>query len=277
MEQHVTGQEAVAGRVKIDACLPSAARIYDYFLGGKDNFEIDRQAAAAALRIWPTARVGARENRAFLGRVVHFLVEEAGVRQFLDIGAGLPSVYNVHEVAQAVSPDCRVVYVDNDPMVLAQARALLASSPEGRTAYIRADLRQPEKLLADPAVRETLDFSQPIALMLIAVLHFIPDSDDPAGIIRTLLAALPAGSYLAASHVTPEFAPDMLEATSRIYRSGGMTGKLRDSQELAEMAFRGLVMADPGLVLVSQWRPPPGVPLPRPAEVNCIGGVGRKP
>ena len=192
----------------IDLTKPSAARMYDYYLGGKDNFAADRATAEQAMQSWGAVRTAVRENRAFLGRAVRHLVSEAGIRQFLDIGTGLPSANNVHEVAQEVAPGCRVVYVDNDPIVLAHARVLLDSHPDGRTAYIDADLRDPAGILSDPVVSETLDLSQPVALMLVAILHFLTDEDDPAGIVAHLLDALPAGSYLVASHVTPEHDPE---------------------------------------------------------------------
>ena len=192
---------------EIDTSKPHPARMYDYFIGGKNHFAADRETAAKVLQNSPSTRTAARENRAFLGRAVRYLAAEAGIRQFLDIGTGLPTTSNVHEVAQAVAPSSRVVYTDNDPMVLAHARALLTSAPEGRTAYIHADLRDPAAILSDPATRDVLDFSQPIALMLVAVLHFIPDEDNPAAILATLLDALPSGSYLVASHSTAEHAP----------------------------------------------------------------------
>jgi hypothetical protein len=207
---------------EIDTSKPHPARMYDYYLGGKDHFAADREAADKALATKPEARIGARENRAFLGRAVRYLAGEVGIRQFLDIGTGLPTTNNVHEVAQAVAPTSHVVYADNDPMVLAHARALLASAPEGRTAYIHADLRDPAAILADPVTRDVLDFSQPIALMLVAVLHFIPDEDKPAEIIATLLDALPPGSYLIASHASGEHHPAANAASvQHAYQDGG--------------------------------------------------------
>src|ERR1700746_3232091 len=191
-------------QAEIDTSKPHAARIYDYLLGGKDHFAIDRETAEKGIKLIPTGRTAARENRAFLGRVVRYLVAEAGIRQFLDIGTGLPTTNNVHDVAQAVELSARVVYADNDPLVLAHARALLTSSPQGRTAYIQADLREPEAILASPVVRDVLDFSQPVALITVAVLHFIHDEFKPAAALATILNALPSGSYLAASHVTGE-------------------------------------------------------------------------
>jgi SAM-dependent methyltransferase len=262
---------------QIDTTRAHAARMYDYYLGGKNHFAADREVADQVLRTMPQARTVARENRAFLGRAVRFLTAEAGIRQFLDIGTGLPTVASVHEVAQSVAPSCRVVYADNDPLVLAHARALLTSSPEGRTAYIPADLRDPEAILASPAVRATLDLSQPVALLLVAVLHFLPDEDGPAEAVATLLRALAPGSYLVASHVTAEHDPAGWAAGNRAYSSAGVRGQLRDSDEFARLAFTGLDLVPPGVVLVSEWRRDDDGPLPSPAEVSCYGGVGRKP
>jgi O-methyltransferase involved in polyketide biosynthesis len=208
---------------------------------------------------------------------VRFLVAEAGIRQFLDIGTGLPSANNVHEVAQGLVPSCRVVYVDNDPIVLAHARALLTSAPEGRTSYIQADLREPEKILGDPVTRQTLDFSQPIALMLVAVLHFVPDEEQPRQIVDTLLGALPPGSYLVASHVTPEHDPEGVGGLVRTYQASGLPAQARAAADFAGLAFRGLDMADPGLVLVSEWRPDAGAVRPQASEVNWYGAIARKP
>jgi len=262
---------------RIDTEKPHTARIYDYYLGGKDNFAADRRTAERAMQSWPAVRTAVRENRAFLGRAVRFLVAEAGIRQFLDIGTGLPSANNVHEVAQGLVPSCRVVYVDNDPIVLAHARALLTSTPEGKTAYIHADLREPEKILSDPVTKATLDFSQPIALMLVAVLHFVPDSDGPRRIVDTLLDALPSGSYLAASHVTPEHDPVGVGGLERTYQASGLPAQARVADDFAELAFRGLDMVEPGLVLVSEWRPAAGGVRPPASEVNWYGAIARKP
>lgn len=261
----------------IDFSRPHSARMYDYFLGGKDHFAVDRETAQAAMRAWPAVRTAARENRKFLGRAVRYLAAEAGVRQFLDIGAGLPSAGNVHEVAQQAAPDSRVVYVDNDPLVLVHARTLLTSAPTGRTAYIEADLRDPGRVLADPAVRDTLDLGQPVALILVAILHFLADEDDPGGIVRALLGALPPGSWLVASHVTPEHDPAGVHGLERVYREGGVTAQARTAAEFADLVFPGLELVAPGLVLVSQWRPDSDGPQPLPSEVNWYGGVARKP
>jgi SAM-dependent methyltransferase len=261
----------------IDTSRPHPARIYDYYLGGKNHFAADRETAAKVLQSTPHPRTFARENRAFLGRAVRYLAAEAGIRQFLDIGAGLPTTSNVHEVAQAAAPSSRVVYVDNDPMVLAHARALLTSSPEGRTGYIHADLRSPAAILADPMIRDVLDFGQPIALMLVAIVHFITDGDKPAEIVASLLDALPSGSYLVASHATTEHNLVEGAAVQRAYREAGIPVQLRDSDDFARLAFSGLELVPPGVVLVSEWRRTGSSPHPAPAEVNCYGGMARKP
>jgi SAM-dependent methyltransferase len=259
----------------IDTTKAHSARVYDYYLGGKDHFAADRETAQKAMQSWGAVRTAVRENRAFLGRAVRYLASEAGIRQFLDIGTGLPSVGNVHEVAQEVAPESRVVYVDNDPIVLAHARALLNSAPQGRTAYIQADLRDPGSILASPAVNETLDLSRPVALMLVAILHFLVDADDPARVVATLLGALAQGSYLVASHVTPEHDPEGVHGLERTYRQAGIPAQTRTAEEFSALAFRGLEMIDPGVVLVSEWRRPAG-PRPTAAEVNWYGAIGRK-
>jgi hypothetical protein len=262
---------------EINTSRPHPARIYDYALGGKNHFAADREVAEKSFASFPSGRIASRANRAFLGRAVRYLAAEAGIRQFLDIGTGLPTTGNVHEVAQRVAPSSRVVYVDNDPLVLAHARALLTSSPEGRTAYIHADLRDPAAILSDPATRDVLDFSQPIALMLVSILHFIPDEDKPAEILRTLLDALPSGSYLSASHGTAEHDPVGWAGVERAYREARLPTQLRDSDEFARLAFTGMKLVSPGVVLVSEWRPSASGPRPTAAEVSCYGGVARKP
>jgi hypothetical protein len=273
----VEGSTPEAALPEIDTSKPHPARMYDYYLGGKNHFAADRETAEMGLATWRAGRVAARENRAFLGRAVRFLVAEAGITQFLDIGTGLPTTNNVHEVAQAIEPSARVVYADNDPLVLAHARALLTSSPEGRTAYIQADLRDPQSILSDPAVREVLDFSQPIALMLVAVLHFVPDEFKPAQIMATLLDALPPGSYLVASHITGEHDPVGPATGARAYRAAGLPAQLRDADQFADLAFPGLELVPPGVTLVSEWRPQGSGPRPTPAEVSWYGGVAKIP
>jgi S-adenosyl methyltransferase len=263
--------------VEIDSSKPHSARMYDYFIGGKNHFAADREAAAEVLKRSPSVRIAARENRAFLGRAVRYLAADAGIRQFLDIGTGLPTTSNVHNVAQDAAPDAHIVYADNDPLVLAHARALLTSAPQGRTAYIHADLRSPAAILSDPATRDLLDFTKPIALIMVAILHFIQDEDKPAQILSTLLDALPSGSYLAASHLTTEHDPVATAAGQQAMHRVGITMQKRDSDDFAALAFRGLELVPPGVVLVSEWRPTDPGPRPTPAEVNCYGGVARKP
>jgi SAM-dependent methyltransferase len=262
---------------EIDTSRPHPARIYDFFIGGQNNFPADRETAAQILRRSPTAHIAAQQNRAFLGRAVRYLTAEAGITQFLDIGSGLPTTSNVHEVAQAITPSARVVYVDNDPLVLAQARDLLTSSPEGRTAYLPGDLRDPAAILSHPETQAVLDFGQPVALMLVAILHLTPDEFGPAQIIATLLRALPPGSYLVASHLTTEHDPAATSAGQQTMREAGMAMQKRDSGRFAELAFSGLDLVPPGVVLASEWRPDGPGPRPLPAEVNCYAGVARKP
>jgi hypothetical protein len=248
-------------------------------IGGKNHFEADREMAGALLQALPNSRTAARENRGFLGRAVRYLTAEAGIRQFLDIGTGLPTANNVHEIAQFVDPASRVVYVDNDPMVLAHARALLTSTPEGRTAYIDADLHDPAAILAHPSVAGTFDFSQPVALTLISVAHFLQDDDvpAPAQVIATLVDALPPGSYVAASHLTAEHNLESVSQGQGSIRGGGIGVQPRDSGEFARLLFAGLDLIPPGVVLVSEWRPGSPAPRPLPSEVNMYGGVARKP
>jgi hypothetical protein len=261
---------------EIDASKPHPARMYDYFIGGSNHFAVDRETAERVLRHSPSVPVAARENRAFLGRAVAYLTAEAGIRQFLDIGSGLPAAGNVHEVAQAIAPSARVVYVDNDPLVLAHARALLTSDPVGRTAYIQADLRDPAAILSHPDTRAVLDFGQPVALMLVAVLHFVPDEFRPAEIIQTLVGALPSGSYVVASHLTTEHDPAATSAGQQTMRAAGMAMQKRDSGVFASLAFSGLELVPPGVVLASEWRPAGAGPRPLPSEVNCYAGMARK-
>jgi hypothetical protein len=256
----------------IDTSAPHPARVYDYWLGGKDNFEADRQAAQAAMEIFPYTVQSARACRRYLARVVRFLAAEQGIRQFLDIGTGLPSADNVHEVAQAAAPDSRIVYVDNDPIVLVHARALLTSSSEGSTSYIDADLRDSGRIL-DEAQR-SLDFSQPVAVMLMAILHFIPDAADPARIIRTLMASLPAGSYLALGHHTADIFPELEEFARYLSRQNpDYTATLRSRDQVTGY-FDGLELVPPGVVQISQWRPDSAYDSDLPAAL--WGGVARK-
>ncbi|MER6594487.1 SAM-dependent methyltransferase [Micromonospora purpureochromogenes] len=265
---------------RIDTSVAHPARRYNYWLGGKDNFQADRESGDAISARFPTIRTSALENRRFLQRAVRHLTREAGIRQFLDIGTGIPTADNTHEVAQRVAPESRVVYVDNDPIVLAHARALLTSSPEGATAYIDADLRDPEKILRHPDLLRTIDLSRPVGLMLVAILHFVPDADDPYAVVRRLLEALPPGSYLAASHATHEYLPPAVAAEARAAARGGGPHGLINLRTLDEFTgfFEGLELVEPGLCSVAEWRAETE-PQPRPsvAEVSMYGGVARKP
>jgi hypothetical protein len=264
---------------EIDTTKPHPARIYDYFLGGKDNFAADRETARQVATAWPAIRTSVRENRAFLARAVRYLAAEAGIDQFLDIGSGLPSVGNVHEVAQSVIPSARVVYVDNDPIVHVHGRALLASKPEGKCAYIQADLRQPKKILEHPVVRETLDLDRPIGLILVAVIHFLMPEDDPADIVRVLVDALAPGSYVVASHGSIEYGTkEEADAVLGPFRAAGVAIAPRDARDFADLVFDGLELVSPGVVLIPEWRPRSDTTLrPSAREVGSNGGVARKP
>lgn len=250
-----------------------SARIYNYWLGGKDNFAADREAGEQAIAANPGIRTDVRANREFLARAVRYLASACGIRQFLDIGTGLPTASNTHEVAQAVAPDSRIVYVDNDPIVLTHARALLTSTPEGATDYIDADLRDTSAILR--SAQRTLDFSQPVALMLLIVLHMIPDTDDPYGIVSQLMEELPPGSYLVLAHPASDIhAAKMAEMTKRVNeRMTGPKATMRDRAAVGRF-FHGLELLEPGLVQPQQWRPEPGQLTPTQVTAWC--GVARK-
>ncbi len=254
-----------------DTSVAHVARVYDYWLGGKDNFAVDRAAGDQAIAAYPDIVYSVRANRAFLARAVRFLAGEAGIRQFLDIGTGIPSANNTHEVAQATAPDTRVVYVDNDPTVLAHARALLTSGPAGVTDYIDADLRDTGTILDIAA--HTLDFSKPVAIMLMAIVHLIPDSDDPYSIVSRLLAAAPPGSYLAMSHIAADMTPAITTAGQRVSQFIQQQQTYRTHEEVLRF-FDGLELAEPGLVRVPEWRPASELEAKTPAVL--WGGVGRK-
>ncbi|OAA27099.1 S-adenosyl methyltransferase [Frankia sp. EI5c] len=256
--------------------VPHSARMYDFFLGGKDNFPADREAAEQALTAFPTLRIAAQQNRAFVHRATRFLAGEVGLHQFLDIGTGIPTSPNLHEVAQGIAPGARVVYADNDPIVLAHARALLASTPEGRTAYLNADVREPEKILGSTEVRETLDLTRPIALSLIAILHFFPDADEVADLLRRYLDALPSGSYLALTHATSDAAPDEADRLVEIYRQRGIPLTTRPLAEV-EGFFAGLELVEPGVRFVHRWRAEVAPDGPTDAQVSWYGGIARIP
>ncbi|GAA2243449.1 MULTISPECIES: SAM-dependent methyltransferase [Kitasatospora] len=254
--------------------IPHPARMYDYYLGGKDNFPADREAAERVIALGPMVRLGARANRDFLQRAVRHLAE-LGVTQFLDIGTGIPTAGNTHEIAQQVHPDAKVAYVDNDPIVLVHSRALLAGS-HGTTTVVQADLRDPAAVLAAPEVRELIDFGQPVALLLFAILHFIDESDDPYGIVRQLVDDLPSGSYLALSHGTSDFAsPAEHEKGTAVYRTA--TAQLTPrSREQVLRFFDGLELLEPGLVTAPLWRPDQEA-RSTDATTGLWAGVARKP
>jgi trans-aconitate methyltransferase len=255
--------------------VPHSARIYDYLLGGKDNFEADRAAAAAIVRRSPRLPRSMRANRSFMVRMAHYLATGLGFRQFLDIGTGLPTAPNMHEVVQRAAPESRIVYVDNDPIVLVHARALLTSAPLGRTAYINADLRDPQAILNAPEM-EILDFGKPVALCLLAILQFIPDDDVVRGVIEQLMRPLAPGSALALSTVTTDSAPDESGRIVTAYNAHGIPLKARGRAEV-ERLFAGLDLIDPGVVLVNHWHPDEVAGAVPDEHVGMYGGVALKP
>jgi len=275
-EDRVTEQGFSAA--EIDTSKPHPARLYDFYLGGKDHYEVDREAAFEALAAFPSIQICAQVNRFFMHRATRWLAAEAGIRQFLDIGTGIPTEPNLHQIAQGIAPETRVVYADNDPIVLTHARALLRSSPEGRTAYIHADVREPESILDAAALHDTLDMNQPVALSLNAVMHFVPDESKPYDLVATLVDALPSGSYLVVSHCTGEFAPEAWEEMVAVYRRGGIPAQVRSAGEVARF-FDGLEFVEPGLEVPHRWKPEPGQPLAdvTDAEASFYAGVARKP
>jgi hypothetical protein len=261
---------------EIDTSVPHVARVYDYLLGGKANFRVDREAAERAYSAWPGGlegvRTDARAHRAVLGRVVRYLAVEAGIRQFLDIGTGVPKENNVHEVAQRVAPESRIVYVDRDPIVLAHAHVLLRGTRQGATRYIYGELREPEVILQ--AAAETLDFTRPTAVLLFGILHFFDEDDDPAGIVRRLTSQLAPGSYVAITHLARDVAGDALTETfSRLNAEMAESVVLRTRDEVAAL-FGDLESIEPGVVQVPQWHPAPDAPAPGPLPMWC--GVARK-
>jgi S-adenosyl methyltransferase len=252
------------------------ARVYDYWLGGKDNFPADRALAEMMIQAIPNMRGLAAANRSFLRRAVRYLAVEAGVRQFLDIGTGIPTSPNVHEVAQEAAPDARVVYVDNDPIVLAHARALLTSQAAGETAFIMADLREPKSILDHPTLAATLDLSQPVAVMLVAVLMYFRDTDDPNPfeMVATVMEPMPSGSYLAVTHPTPDFNPEETARAVAAAEAAGITLVPRGQAEIARF-FSGLDVVDPGVTPVLSWRP--DEPPADPRSAYYWAGIARKP
>jgi hypothetical protein len=273
---HTVGADGVLAstgdRPGFDVSVAHQARIYNYWLGGKDNYAADRKAADEAIAAYPGVVTGARANRQFLARAVGHLAVDAGIRQFLDLGTGIPAANNTHEVAQAVAPESRVVYVDYDPVVLAHARALLASNKDGLIDYLDADLRETDTILEQAS--RTLDFSRPVAIMLIAILHAIGDEDDPHGIVASVMDAVPSGSYLVLSHVASDIDPEQIaEATARLNQLSHQHFTLRDHAQVLRF-FDGLELLDPGVVRVEEWRAPALETRDRSA---MWGAVGRKP
>jgi hypothetical protein len=245
-----------AGRPPFDTSVANQARIYDYLLGGKDNYEADRAAVDAVLKVAPELGFTARANRAFLGRAVRYFTAEAGIRQFLDIGTGIPTAGNTHQVAQAIAPETRVVYVDYDPIVLAHARALLTSHEAGATEYIDADLRDTDRILTQAA--RLLDFSKPVAVTLLMILHVIPDSDDPYALVARVMDAMPPGSYLAASHLGSELLDqDAKQGFEGIVSRTAQQQYIGRNREQMARFFDGTDLVEPGLVRVEEWRPDP--------------------
>ncbi len=261
-------------RVPFDTSRPHMARVYDFWLGGKDNFAADRAVAEQVAAAYPDVRVAVRAQRMFLARAVHFLVTEAGIRQFLDIGTGLPSASNTHQVAQEAAPEARVVYVDNDPIVLSHARALLTSSPEGATAYLDADLRATGTILERAA--GVLDFGQPIAVMLLGILQGFPGQEEPGAIIARLMDAVPPGSYLAISQIAGDVATEeVAEGVQRYNQQAAAPVAARTHAEVRQF-FAGLDLVDPGVVQVHRWQAGAGDPG-HDRELAIYAGVARKP
>ncbi|GGX59060.1 SAM-dependent methyltransferase [Streptomyces minutiscleroticus] len=271
----MTDHESPSGpavRPNIDISVPHSARIWNYWLGGKDNYPVDEEAGDAYTAVFPGIVTIARSSRAFLGRSIRYLVEEAGIRQFLDVGTGLPTVDNTHEVAQRLAPESRVVYVDNDPLILVHARVLLTSSPEGATDYVEANLYEPERILA--AAAETLDLAQPTALILSGILGHVADYEQARRIVRELMAGLPSGSHLCVNDGSRGTDPDYEQAQDGYNETGAVPYFLRPVDKI-EAFFEGLELVEPGVVSVPLWRPEDGSAAPTP--IGQHGGVGRKP
>ncbi|MBL1095434.1 SAM-dependent methyltransferase [Streptomyces coffeae] len=257
--------------------IPHSARVYDYLIGGKTNYAPDRAAGDASALAYPSLPISMKQTRIFMHRVTRYLAREHGIRQFLDIGTGIPTQPNLHEVAQEAAPEARVVYVDNDPIVLTHARHLMTSTSEGRTEYIDADIRNVDSILGAQQLHEVLDLKQPVALSLIAIMHFVLDEDDPQGIVRRLMSELAPGSFLALTIFTGDSNPEGVAGVGREYNERGIPLQIRDKAE-TERFFEGLDLIDPGITLVHHWRPDErdaseGV---RDADVSMYGGVALK-
>ncbi len=259
------------GLAPIDTSKPHPARMYDYYLDGKDSYPVDWEAADRVISLFPDIKTGARVNRSFMHRASRLLAE-CGVRQFLDIGTGIPTEPNLHQVVQGVTPSTRVVYVDNDPIVLRHAEALLRSAPEGLTKYIAADVREPEKIIK--GAKEVLNFDEPVALSMVALLHFVSDDHRPYELVNQLLDSLPPGSYLMLSHVTGDFDPETWGQIVGIYRESGVPAQVRSRDEFSRF-FEGLELMEPGIQVATKWRPEPDQETD--AQVPLYVGVARKP
>jgi hypothetical protein len=272
-EGRVTDQRPAPSGV--DVTIPNVARMYDYYLGGKDNYEADREAAAKVIAAFPDVRLAVRENRAFLNRAVRFLAADAGIRQFIDIGTGLPTQNNVHEVALGVAPDARVVYSDYDPIVVAHGQMLLDGV--GAATFIEGDVRRLDEILANAQLRSLINFAEPVAILLVAVLNFVPDEADPAGIVARLREVMAPGSYLVISHGASEERPATARDVANLYREATAQAVLRTRTEILPF-FAGFSLVEPGLVYAAQWRPDvrdPAGGLPAPGTAMTLTGVGR--
>ncbi|PAZ12961.1 methyltransferase [Streptomyces sp. SA15] len=270
----MTGQDPL-GAAPIDTGKPHPARMYDWYLGGKDNYPVDEAMGRQMLALDPRVPVMARVNRAFMHRATRWLAEQ-GVRQFLDVGTGIPTEPNLHQVAQEIAPEARVVYCDNDPIVLAHAAALLRGTEEGATEYLQADVRDPEATLE--GAKKVLDFGRPVALSLIALLHFVSDEDGAQELVRRLLSELPSGSFLVVSHATADFTPEESKAATEKLKAAGVTLALRSREEFTRF-FDGLELVEPGVEVPHRWHPELGEPVPGQdtGVIPGYGAVGRKP
>jgi hypothetical protein len=274
MAENVTGDDPVRAPDGIDTTVAHPARVYDYWLGGKDNFAADREAAEQVIAARPTILRDIRANREFLHRAVRYLAVQAGIRQFLDVGTGIPTSPNVHEIAQEIAPGARVVYADNDPIVLSHARALLTSTPDGVTAYVDADLRRPDEILRH--ARQTLDFTRPVAVILVGIMHLISDDEDPYGLAARLMAATVPGSYLVITQPASDVHADAAAEGARRYNERVATKQTRRSRAEVARFVEGLEVLEPGIVQMHRWRPEPGVDVDG-YEVSGWAVVGRKP
>ncbi|WP_175647365.1 SAM-dependent methyltransferase [Streptomyces cyaneochromogenes] len=272
MEFVMTGRNR---SVEIDTTKPHPARMYDWYLGGKDNYPVDEAMGQQMLALDPRVPVMARVNRAFMHRATGWLAQQ-GVRQFLDIGTGIPTEPNLHQVAQRIAPDARVVYCDNDPIVLAHAAALLRGTDEGVTEYLQADVRDPDAIIE--GAKQVLDFGRPVALSLVALLHFVSDEDGAHELVRRLLSELPSGSYLVMSHASADFTPEESKAATEKLKAAGVTLALRSREEFSRF-FDGLELVEPGVAVPHHWHPELGEPVPGQDDgvIPGYGAVGRKP